>query len=103
MRALLALKADTFVAGHGGLKSRAQVQAWLAQVVERREAIKAMVYEGNSLAEIEAALPEAKTNKMFLPFAETTYYELTRGYPVARPSWYSLAPSDDRRRSDPVH
>ena len=97
VRALLALKADTFVAGHGGLKTRQEVQALLNQVVQRRAAIKAMVYQGRSLAEIEAALPEAKGNKMFLSFNETTYHELTQGYPVARPSWYSLAPTDDRR------
>lgn len=97
VRALLALKADTFVAGHGGLKTRQELQALLNQVVQRRAAIKAMVYQGRSLAEIEAALPEAKGNKMFLSFNETTYHELTQGYPVARPSWYSLAPTDDRR------
>ena len=57
-----------------------------------------MVYQGKSLAEIEAALPEAKSNKMFLSFNATTYHELTRGYPVARPSWYSLADTDDRRQ-----
>lgn len=103
VRALLALNADTYVAGHGAAMTKAQLKTWLGEVVARREAIKAMVYQGRSLAEIEAALPEAKTNKMFLPFAETTYYELVHGYPVARPSWYSLAPTDDRRRSDPVH
>ena len=103
VRALLALKADTFVAGHGGLKTRKEVQSLLDQVVERRAGIKAMVYQGKSLAEIEAALPEAKGNKMFLSFNETTVHELTRGYPVARPSWYSLAPTDDRRRSGEVH
>ena len=97
VRALLALKVDTFVAGHGELKSRQQVKALLDQVLQRRAAIKAMVYQGKSLAEIEAALPEAKGNKMFLSFNETTYFELTQGYPVARPSWYSLAPTDDRR------
>ena len=103
VRALLALKADTFVAGHGGLKSRREVQALLDQVLQRRAAIKAMVYQGKSLAEIEAALPEAKGNKMFLSFNESTYHELTEGYPVARPSWYSLAPTDDRRHSGEVH
>ena len=60
-------------------------------------------YQGKSLAEIETALPEAKGNKMFLSFNETTYFELTQGYPVARPSWYSLAPTDDRRHSGDVH
>ena len=98
----LALRADTYVAGHGGLKTRAELAALLAQVEQRRAAIKALVYQGKTLAEVEAALPEAKVHRMFLSFAETTYFELTRGYPEARPSWYSLAPTDDRRRSAKV-
>ena len=102
LRAVLALRADTYVAGHGGLKTRAELAALLAQVEQRRAAIKALVYQGKTLAEVEAALPEAKVHRMFLSFAETTYFELTRGYPEARPSWYSLAPTDDRRRSAKV-
>ena len=98
VRALLALKADTYVSGHGGLKTRQQIQTLLDQVVQRRAAIKALVYQGKALAEVEAALPEAKANKMFLSFNETTYYELTHGYPVSRPSWYSLGATDDRRQ-----
>ena len=103
IRTLLALKADTFVAGHGGLMTKREVQALLDTVVQRREAIKSLVYQGKSLAEVNAALPEAKVGRMFLSFNETTYFELTRGYPVARPSWYSLAPTDDRRRSGEDH
>lgn len=103
VQAMLALPADTYVSGHGGLKTKAQLQAQLNQVVSRREAIKAMVYQGKSLAEVQAALPEKAASPMFLNFNETTYYELSRGYPVSRPSWYSLAPTDDRRKSEPVH
>lgn len=103
VRATLALRADTFVTGHGGLMTRRELQALLDMVVERRGSIKALAYQGKTLAEIDAALPEAKVHHMFLSFNETTYFELTRGYPAARPSWYSLAPTDDRRRSGVVH
>ena len=103
VRAALALKADTFVAGHGGVVPRAEIQALLRQVEERREAVKAMVLSGKSIAEINAALPEAKVNPMFLSFNETTYFELTEGYPDALPPWASLGPADHRRRSAVIH
>lgn len=97
MRAILALKADTFVSGHGTLKTRQELQALFELVAARRAAIKAMVHEGKSLAEIDAALPEALVHKQFLGFNETTYHELTRGYPDARPPWVSFRANDPRR------
>lgn len=97
MQAVLALKADTFVSGHGGLLTRQQITTLVRQVGERRGAIKAMVNQGKSLAEVTAALPEGKTSPMFLGFTETTYFELTEGYPDALPPWVSLAPNDHRR------
>lgn len=103
MRAVLALKADTFVSGHGGLKTRQQLRALVQQVEERRAAIKALVYQGKTIAEINAALPEAKVSPMFLGFNDTTFFELTEGYPDARPPWASLGAADHRRRSSPVH
>ena len=102
MRAILALKADTFVSGHGALKTRQELQALFERVVVRRAAVKAMVQEGKSLAEIDAALPEAMVHKLFLTFNQTTYHELTRGYPEARPPWVSFAPNDPRRNSAAV-
>lgn len=103
LRAVLSLKADTFVAGHGGLMTRQELRTLLQQVEERREAIKALAYQGKSIAEINAALPEAKTSPMFLSFNETTYFELMDGYPDAQPPWASLAPNDHRRRKALVH
>lgn len=97
MRAILALKVDTFVSGHGTLKTRQELQALFELVAARRAAIKAMVHEGKSLAEIDAALPEAMVHKQFLGFNETTYHELTRGYPDARPPWVSFKANDPRR------
>jgi glyoxylase-like metal-dependent hydrolase (beta-lactamase superfamily II) len=103
MRAILALKADIFVSGHGGLKTRQELRSLLQQVEERRAAIKALVYQGKTIAEVIAALPETKVSPMFLGFNETTYFELTEGYPDALPPWASLAPADHRRHSAPVH
>ena len=97
MRAILALKADTFVSGHGKLKTRQEVQALFELVAARRAAIKAMVHEGKSLAEIDAALPEAKVHERFITFNQTTYHELTRGYPDAGPPWVSFRANDPRR------
>ena len=103
VRAALALKADTFVSGHGGTMLRAELQALLRQVEQRRAAVKALVFQGKSIAEINAALPEAKVNPMFLSFNETTLFELTEGYPDALPPWASLGAADHRRRSAVVH
>ena len=103
MHAVLALKADTFVAGHGGLKTKQELRTLVRQVEERRAAIKVLVYQGKTLAEINAALPEAKVSPAFLTFNETTYFELTEGYPDALPPWVSLVKADHRRRSPPVH
>lgn len=103
MHAVLALKADTFVAGHGGLKTKPEMRALVRQVEERRDAIKVLVYQGKTLAEINAALPEPKVSPAFLGFNETTYFELTEGYPDALPPWVSLAPADHRHRSPAVH
>ncbi|MEY2926710.1 MAG: hypothetical protein RL367_1187 [Pseudomonadota bacterium] len=97
MQAVLALKADTFVAGHGGLKTRQELTALVRLVEERRAAIKTLAYQGKSIAEINAALPEAKVSPMFLGFNETSFFELTEGYPDAMPPWVSLAPADHRR------
>ena len=97
MRAILALKADTFVSGHGTLNTRQELQTLFDLVAARRAAIKAMVHDGKSLAEIDAALPEAKVHERFLGFNETTYRELTRGYPEAGPPWVSFRANDPRR------
>ena len=100
MRAILALKVDFYVSGHGALKTRQELQALYELVAARRLAIKTMVHEGKSMAEIDAALPEAKVHERFLGFNETTYDELNRGY--AGPPWVSFKANDPRRRSAAV-
>lgn len=91
MRKILSLKANAIISGHGAQETRAQITARLHDVVERRAAIKSMVLQGKTLAEINQALPETRVNKMFPSFNETTFNELQKGYPgVAVGPWVNL-------------
>lgn len=91
MRAILALPADVIVSGHGEIWSHARLAVWLQAVEARRKAIKAMVIQGKSIEEIKAALPEKALSPMFPTFNETTYRELTKGYPGdAVGPWHNL-------------
>lgn len=90
MKAMLALDVDTYVPGHGAFFTRAQLQAQLHGVEERRAQVKALVDQKKSLAEVEQALPEPGASPMFLDFTQTVYKELTLGYPPASPPWTNL-------------
>ena len=90
VRAMLALDADLFVSGHGPMMTRAELKARLGEVEQRRAQIKAMVYAGKSLAEVEAALPEPGANAMFADFNQTVYNELLKGYPPSVGPWANL-------------
>ena len=90
MKAILALDADAYIPGHGAMVTKDALQAQLREVEQRREQIKAMVEQGKSRAEIKQALPEPKASPMFPTFAETTYDELVKGYPPARPPWDNI-------------
>ncbi len=90
VKAMLALDADLFVSGHGAMMTRAQIEAQLHAVEQRRAQIETMVYAGKSLAEVEAALPEPGANAMFPDFDQTVYNELLKGYPPAVAPWANL-------------
>lgn len=83
-KGIVALNADTFVPGHGGLQTKADVQKRLADVQERRAKIKEMVAAGKSLDEIKAALgesappPAAPGAPQFPTFTEVVYKELSK-------------------------
>lgn len=91
MKAILALDADVIVPGHGPIESRARLEARLKDAAARRDAIRKMVEAGQSLEEIDAALPPEIANPRFPSFNRTTYDELTKGYPEQAPPWDSLA------------
>jgi glyoxylase-like metal-dependent hydrolase (beta-lactamase superfamily II) len=90
MKTLLALKADTYVPGHGPMETKAQLEARLMAVEERREQVKAMVAQNKSLAEVLQALPEPGAIPVFPSFTQTVYKELTTGYPTAHPPWMNF-------------
>jgi glyoxylase-like metal-dependent hydrolase (beta-lactamase superfamily II) len=58
-RALIALDVDTIVTGHGELVTKADLQKRMTEVQEKKAKITAMVGQGQSLADIKAALGES--------------------------------------------
>jgi glyoxylase-like metal-dependent hydrolase (beta-lactamase superfamily II) len=93
VRAMLALDADTYVSGHGRMESKAMLRARLEGVERRRVQIKALVLENKTLAEVKQALGEPAANPSpFATFTESTYVELTKGYPPAQPPWANSKP-----------
>jgi glyoxylase-like metal-dependent hydrolase (beta-lactamase superfamily II) len=56
MQGIEKLKADTFVPGHGDVQTKAQIQARLTRVSDKRKEIAAMVKQGKSLDDIKAAV-----------------------------------------------
>ena len=81
MKGIVALDADTFVSGHGGLQTKATVQARLTEVEARRKQIQQMVAAGKSLEEIKktAGPGEPPMGPFGSPgFTEVVYNELTK-------------------------
>ena len=89
MKAILALDADLYVSGHGGIETKPQLQARLHDAEQRRDQVKALVLENKSLAEVLQALPDTPAGP-FATYTETVYKELTEGYPPASPPWTNL-------------
>jgi len=56
MQGIAALKADTFVPGHGDVQTKAQIEARLKRVSDKRHQIAMMVSQGKSLEDIKAAV-----------------------------------------------
>lgn len=81
MKGIIAIDADTFVSGHGGLQTKSTLKARLAAVEARQEKIKEMVAAGKSLEEIKktANPEEPPTGPFGSPgFTEVVYQELTK-------------------------
>src|SRR5580700_4662177 len=83
MKGIVALRADTFVPGHGGVQTKAELRKRLADTAARREKIKELVAQGKSLDEIkgllgEPARPAAGGGQAFASFTEVVYKELSK-------------------------
>jgi glyoxylase-like metal-dependent hydrolase (beta-lactamase superfamily II) len=83
MKGIIALNADTFVPGHGGVQTKAELQKRLADTAARREKIKELVAQGKSLDEIKGLLgepvrPAAGGGQGFASFTEVVYKELSK-------------------------
>jgi cyclase len=81
--AIVALDADKFVTGHGGVHTKAEVQQRLAAVKDRRAQIQSLVAQGKSLDEMkqqlgETAPPAGGRGPRFPSFTDVVYQELTR-------------------------
>ena len=82
MKGIVALNADTFVPGHGGTQTKAELQQRLANTAARREKIKELVAQGKSLPDIKKELgepvaPPAGGNG-FPTFTDVVYKELSK-------------------------
>jgi cyclase len=81
MKGIIAIDADTYVSGHGGLETKSRLKARLAAVEARQAKIKEMVAAGKSLDEIKktASPEEPPTGPFGSPgFTEVVYQELTK-------------------------
>jgi cyclase len=83
VKVLTALKADTYVPGHGDLQTKADVQTRLATVTARHEQLKVLVNEGKSLPEIKQALgepdpPAGTPGPNFPTYTTVVYNELSK-------------------------
>jgi glyoxylase-like metal-dependent hydrolase (beta-lactamase superfamily II) len=83
MKGIVALNADTFVPGHGGVQTKAELQARVMDTAARREKIKELVGQGKSLDEIKGILgepvkPSGSGGQGFASFTEVVYKELSK-------------------------
>ena len=76
-KGMAALDADTFIPGHGGLQTKADIETRIRLSVERRDKIKAMVAQGKSLDEINAAFADP-TKRNYKSWTQVCYEELTK-------------------------
>lgn len=83
MKGLAALNADTYVAGHGDVTDKAELERRIVAAQKEFDQVKALVAQGKTLPEIHAALGEGAPAKnsvgMTLPyFSDFAYQELTK-------------------------
>lgn len=82
MKGIVALNADTYVPGHGGTQTKAELQQRVTNTAARRDKIKELVAQGKSLPDIKKELgegtPAPGANPNFASFTEVVYKELTK-------------------------
>jgi cyclase len=82
LKAMLALKAETFIAGHNEPLSNQDIQALAASIEEKQSKVKALIAEGKSLDDIKKAFgiqtAAAQPGRTSFPsLIEVIYLELT--------------------------
>jgi len=75
MQKMLALDADTYLAGHTDPLTKAGVKTALASLEERRARVRALMREGKSLDEIKSAMGVAAGGR-FPSLVEVIYQEI---------------------------
>lgn len=84
-KGVVALDADRFVVGHGGVQTKDILQQRIREAEVEREQIKELVAKGMSLAQIQAAVGDPPPGQStpgpggprFTPFSQVVYEELT--------------------------
>jgi cyclase len=82
MKGIVALNAETYIPGHGGPQTKAELQQRTENTAARREKIKQLVAQHKSLQEIQKELgetPRAAGAPGFPTFTEVVYKELSKG------------------------
>jgi glyoxylase-like metal-dependent hydrolase (beta-lactamase superfamily II) len=82
-KGIVALDADTFIPGHGGPETKAEVANYVAHAEAKRAKIKDLIEQGKSLDEIRAAVGDAPpaqggNGPAFATFTEVVYRELAK-------------------------
>ncbi len=82
LQSILALDADTFIAGHNDPLTRQDIQSLHKSMAEKRDKVKAMISENKSLDEIKKAFgvqdrPSQSGRPRFLSLVEVMYLDLT--------------------------
>ena len=81
LKALLELKADRYVPGHGNIATKSDIEAEMKSLQEKQDKVRLLIKEGKSLEEIKAAfgIPTAPAKPggfSFPSIVEVMYLEL---------------------------
>lgn len=77
-KGLLGLDADTYLTGHGGIMTKAEVEKKYDYVQDRHDKIKAMVEQGKSLDDIKAAFGGPPAGQPAAILIEVIYKEVSK-------------------------